>query len=176
MDWRTTSSQIAPGNNGPFDQGQSPRRLPFGYFALIIAAGLAVLLTAAVQQIQSGATAYIIGESHWSKAQQDAVHYLYRYAQRGATADLRRTREALEVPLGDRAARLALERRPTDDAVARAGFLQGRNEPEDVGKLIWMYKYLSAAPYFRDSVRYWRAADVEIFAEILPERYIGNSE
>jgi diguanylate cyclase (GGDEF)-like protein/PAS domain S-box-containing protein len=162
MDWRTTSSQIAPGNNGPFDQGQSRRRLPFGYVALIIAAGLAVLLTAAVQQIQSGATAYIVGEGHWSKAQQDAVHYLYRYTSHADPADLRRTREALDVPLGDRAARLALERQPSDDAAARAGFLRGRNEPEDVQRLIWMYKYFSAAPYFRDSVRYWRAGDVEI--------------
>ena len=162
MDWRTTSTQVAPEERGPFSTGQSWRRVPFGYVALIAAAALAVLLIAAVQQVQSGATAYIVGESHWSKAQQDAVHYLYRYAQRGAAADLRRTREALEVPLGDRAARLALERIPTDDAVARAGFLQGRNDPEDVGKLIWMYKYLAAAPYFRDSVRYWRAGDVEI--------------
>src|SRR4249919_2178719 len=162
MDWRTTSTQIAPDSSGPFDQGKPPRRLPFGYAALIAAAALAVLLTATVQQVQSGATAYIVGEGHWSKAQQDAVHYLYRYAQRGAAADLRRTREALEVPLGDRAARLALERTPTDDAVARAGFLQGRNDPEDVDKLIWMYKYLSGAPYFRDSVRYWRAGDASI--------------
>jgi diguanylate cyclase (GGDEF)-like protein/PAS domain S-box-containing protein len=162
MDWRTTSTQITPADGGPFEQGRSPRRLPFGYLALIVAAGLAVLLTAAVQQIQSGATAYIVGENHWSKAQQDAVHYLYRYTQHGNPADLRRTREALGVPLGDRAARLALERQPSDDAVARAGFLQGQNEPEEVDRLIWMYKYFSTAPYFRDSVRYWRAGDIEI--------------
>ena len=162
MDWRTTSTQITPTDGGPFGQRRSPRRLPFGYAALIVAAGLAVLLTAAVQQVQSGATAYIVGEGHWSKAQQDAVFFLYRYVQLGNPADLQRTREALDVPLGDHAARLALERKPTDEAVARAGFLQGRNEPEDVDRLIWMYKYLSGAPYFRDSVRYWRAGDVQI--------------
>ena len=162
MDWRTTSTQIAPDKRGPSDQGRSPRRLPWGYITLVVAGAMGVLLTAAVLEVQSGATAYIVGEGHWSKAQQDAVHYLYRYAQRGAAADLRRTREALEVPLGDRAARLALERTPSDFAVARAGFLQGRNDPEDIGKLIWMYKLLSGAPYFRDSVRYWRAGDDQI--------------
>lgn len=142
--------------------GRSGQALPLGVGALIGLAALAVLLVATVLEIQAGATAYIVGESLWTKAQQDAVHYLYRYTMEGEPADLQRVREALKVPMGDRIGRLAMERRPRDLATARAGLIQGRNAPEDTGRLIWMYRYFANAPYFRDSVRNWRDGEVEI--------------
>ncbi|HEY0662324.1 MAG TPA: EAL domain-containing protein [Lysobacter sp.] len=135
---------------------------PRGFAVLIFFAALAALLTASMLEIQAGATAYIVGESHWSRAQQETVSFLYRYTQYGDPADLQRTREALKVPMGDRAGRLALERRPRDEYTAQQGFLQGRNAPEDIGRLIWMYKYFAGAPYFRDSVGFWRQGDQEI--------------
>lgn len=138
------------------------RRLPMRVAALILLSALGALLTAAILETQAGATAYIIGESHWSKAQQRAVHSLYRYASHADPADLADAREALKVPLGDRDGRLALERSPVDVRAARTGFLQGGNAPEDIGRLIWMYRLLAEAPYFRESVRYWREAEVEI--------------
>lgn len=138
------------------------RRLPARVLALIALFALGAVLTAAVLETQAGATAYIIGESHWSKAHQRAVLSLYRYAIHARPSDLADAREALRVPLGDRDGRLALERRPVDLAAARAGFLQGNNAPEDIDRLIWMYRALARAPYFRDSVRLWREAEVEI--------------
>ncbi len=138
------------------------RRLPARVMVLILLSALGALLTAAILETQAGATAYIIGESHWSKAQQRAVHSLYRYASHGDPADLAEARAALQVPLGDRAARLALEQTPVDVAAARAGFLQGGNAPGNLDRLIRMYRGLSSAPYFRDSVRLWREAEVEI--------------
>ncbi len=138
------------------------RRLPARVAVLIGLSALGALLTAAVLETQAGATAYIVGESHWSKAQQRAVHSLYRYASQAQPADLADARAALRVPLGDRAGRLALERDPADMAAARAGFLQGHNAPEDIDRLVWMYRVLRKAPYFRESVRLWREAEVEI--------------
>lgn len=138
------------------------KRLPARVLVLILLSALGALLTAAILETQAGATAYIIGESHWSKAQQRAVHSLYRYASHGDPADLAEARAALQVPLGDRAARLALEQTPVDVAAARAGFLQGGNAPGNLDRLIRMYRGLSGAPYFRDSVRLWREAEVEI--------------
>jgi diguanylate cyclase (GGDEF)-like protein/PAS domain S-box-containing protein len=138
------------------------KRLPARVMVLILLSALGALLTAAILETQAGATAYIIGESHWSKAQQRAVHSLYRYASHGDPADLAEARAALQVPLGDRAARLALEQTPVDVAAARAGFLQGGNAPGNLDRLIRMYRGLSGAPYFRDSVRLWREAEVEI--------------
>ncbi|PPJ42116.1 MULTISPECIES: EAL domain-containing protein [unclassified Pseudoxanthomonas] len=138
------------------------KRLPARVMVLILLSALGALLTAAILETQAGATAYIIGESHWSKAQQRAVHSLYRYASHGDAADLAEARASLQVPLGDRAARLALEQTPVDVAAARAGFLQGGNAPGNLDRLIRMYRGLSGAPYFRDSVRLWREAEVEI--------------
>jgi len=138
------------------------QRLPARVAALIVLFALGALLTAAVLETQAGATAYIIGESHWSKAHQRAVLGLYRYASHGRPSDLDAARDALRVPLGDREGRRALEREPIDVAAARAGFLQGQNAPADIDRLIWMYRALARAPYFRDSVRLWREAEVEI--------------
>lgn len=144
------------------DNDRGLRRLPARVMVLILLSALGALSTAAILESQAGATAYIIGESHWSKAQQRAVHSLYRYASHGNPADLAEARSALQVPLGDRAARLALEQEPVDLAAARAGFLQGGNAPGNLDRMIRMYRALSNAPYFRDSVRLWREAEVEI--------------
>ncbi len=152
----------AGGGPGRRDDDRGLHRLPARVAALILLSALGALLTAAVLETQAGATAYIIGESHWSKAQQRAVHSLYRYASHAQPADLADARAALRIPLGDRDGRRALERDPVDLAAARAGFLQGDNAPDDIGRLIWMYRVLADAPYFRDSVRLWREAEVEL--------------
>ncbi|KAF1719995.1 PAS domain S-box-containing protein/diguanylate cyclase (GGDEF) domain-containing protein [Pseudoxanthomonas wuyuanensis] len=138
------------------------RKLPARVRALIVLSALGALLTVTVLEIQAGATAYIVGENHWSKAQQQAVHSLYRYATHADPIDLQRAREALAVPLGDRQARLALERRPVNLHLAREGFRQGGNAPEDIDRLIRMYRLFAGAPYFRESVRIWREAEVDI--------------
>jgi len=136
--------------------------LPARVAAIILFAALGALLTATVLEIQAGATAYIVGESHWSKAQQTAVSALYRYAAHGDPADLARVRQALRVPLGDRAGREALDRRPIDIPAARRGFLEGGNAPADIDRLIRMYRLFARAPYFRESVRLWKQAEVDI--------------
>lgn len=138
--------------------------LRFELASLIALTVLAVMLTAAMLELQTSATAYIVGESHWSKAQQNASNQLHRYAASGDPQQLRLAREALLVPLGDRLARLALERDPPDLEASRQGFLQGQNDREDVDRLIRMYRYLHNAPYFRESVRIWRAGDEQVLA------------
>jgi diguanylate cyclase (GGDEF)-like protein/PAS domain S-box-containing protein len=159
VDNGVTSAWDGPGRQ---DDDRGLQRLPVRVAALILLSALGALLTAAVLETQAGATAYIIGESHWSKAHQRAVMGLYRYAGHARQTDLDDAREALRVPLGDRAGRLALEQDPVDIDAARAGFLQGNNAPGDIGRLIWMYRALGSAPYFRDSVRLWREAEVEV--------------
>ena len=151
----------ADGTAGEANQ-RGLQRLPIRVAALIFLSAFGALLTAAILETQAGATAYIIGESHWSKAQQRAVHSLYRYAGHADPSDLADAREALDVPLGDRDGRLALERSPVDLAAARAGFLRGNNAPDDIDRLIRMYRVLSGAPYFKQSVHYWRQAETEI--------------
>src|SRR3954466_10993432 len=71
----------------------------------------------------SAVRAYVGGESLYSKGQKDAQVYLLDYLEFRREEDYRRFSAALVVPLGDRAAREALERPQSDRAAARAGFL-----------------------------------------------------
>ena len=75
------------------------------FIAIILAQAL---LASFSLQVVSSMRAYVAGESLWSKAQHDAVYFLDRYIHSGDPQFLYRYNEALRVPLGDRAARLAL--------------------------------------------------------------------
>ena len=149
-----------PSRSGP----RLRRMLRFEFVSLIALALLAVMLTAAMLELQTSATAYIIGQSHWTKAQQSASNELHRYAASGDPKQLQLARDALLVPLGDRMARLALERNPPDLEASRQGFLQGLNDPEDIGRLIRTYRYFHNAPFFRESVGIWRIGDAQVLA------------
>jgi diguanylate cyclase (GGDEF)-like protein/PAS domain S-box-containing protein len=144
------------------DAGEALQRLPLRVALLILLCAMGTLLTLLILETQAGVTAYIVGEGHWSRAQQRSVHALYRYAAHGDPLDLAEARRALDVPLGDRAARLALDRSPVDMAAARAGLQRGNIRPRDVDRMIWMYRMLSGAPYFRQSVGHWLRGDAEI--------------
>lgn len=63
-----------------------------------VAVGMA-MLSALMIEVQSGATAWIVGQSHWSNAQQESVYWLERYLVSGDPADLQAACRALEVPL-----------------------------------------------------------------------------
>lgn len=145
------------------DSGRSRWRLWLGCAALVFAAALATAVSAAVIEIQAGAAAYLVGEGHWSRARLETVYHLHRYSLHGDPDELALARKALEVPLGDRAARLALERSPVDLDAARHGFLAGRNADADIPRLIWVYRYFSKAPFFAEAVAIWRGAEPHIF-------------
>src|SRR5437899_1775694 len=85
--------------------------------------------------------AYVAGESLYSKAQKDAQIYLLDYAEKQREADYARFVSALAIPLGDRAAREALQRPHPDVAAASKGFLDGGNHPDDIGGLILMFRW-----------------------------------
>lgn len=130
--------------------------------AIVIGVAASILITAAVVEIQTGATAYIIGEGHWSQARSSAVHHLYRYSLTGAPGDLAQAREALQVPLGDRRARLALDRRPPNIEEATQGFRDGLNAESNIPRIIWLYLRFNDAPYFGEALDVWRAAEVHL--------------
>jgi diguanylate cyclase (GGDEF)-like protein/PAS domain S-box-containing protein len=119
-------------------------------------------ISALIQELQAASTAWIMGQSHWSRGQQQATHALSRYITSGDPADLAATRQALRVPLGDLAARRALEQAEPDVAAARQGFIEGGNARGDINRLILSYRYLRDQAYFRDAVRLWRDTDDDL--------------
>ena len=131
----------------------------------VLLTGMAIGLvgiSALIQELQAASTAWIMGQSHWSRGQQQATHALSRYIASRDAVDLGATRQALRVPLGDLTARRALEQADPDIAAARQGFIEGGNARGDINRLILSYRYLRDQPYFRDAVRLWRDTDDDL--------------
>ncbi|TPL92275.1 EAL domain-containing protein [Mesorhizobium sp. B2-3-12] len=112
----------------------------------------------------SAVRAYVGGESQWSKGQKHAIYFLSLYADTGNEEFFGEYRTAIAVPLADRSARLALEQSEPDTQAARTGFLRGRNDPEDIAGMIWLFQNFRSFSYLDAAVRHWTAADTMILA------------
>ncbi|KHL53157.1 putative bifunctional diguanylate cyclase/phosphodiesterase [Xanthomonas cannabis] len=131
--------------------------------ALLIGMAVAMaVISALVIEIQSGATAWIVGESHWSKAQQESVYWLERYLGSGDPADLQAACRALEVPLGDRSARIAVEQPVIDWDTVYAGLAAGRNAREDMSQMVRLYRYGQRVPHLGEAIALWKQTDSDI--------------
>lgn len=131
-------------------------RLVSPFIAILL---LQAFLAGMSLSVLSSVRAYVGGESLWSKGQKDAVHHLYLYGESGDDQHHEQYQKAIAGPLGDRAARLALERNPPDLAAARAGFLQGGIHPEDIDGMIWLYRYFREFPPFKKAIVHWVNTD-----------------
>ncbi len=112
--------------------------------------------------VLSSVRAYVAGEGLWAKGHRDAVFYIVRYASSRDARDYEGYQEALAVNLGDRQARLELEKPRPDLNVARAGFLAGRNHPDDIDNLIWLFRTFRQLSYLDRAITLWAEADGHI--------------
>jgi len=132
----------------------------FGVIWPLLAALVLLLLVAVLgMQVLSVIRAYIAGESHWSKAQKDAVSQLVHYAQTGDAMAYRMYQSSIAVNLGVRRARLAMEGPEPDPETARLGLLEGRNHPDDVGAMVALYPYFRREPDVANAIDAWIRAD-----------------
>ena len=107
----------------------------------------------------SAVRAYVNGEALWSKSQKDAVFYLTSYANHGDEQNYRRYLHQLSIPKGDRIARIELEKIKPDLSIARKGFIQGRNHPDDINGMIRIFRQFRKLSYIDKAVRIWTDAD-----------------
>lgn len=106
----------------------------------------------------SAARAYVGGESMWSKARNRAIVFV----RTQPTADCHRIDALLEVPLGDRDARLALDESPPNIEAATRGFVRGGNDPADIDAMIHLYLNFHSLPQVREAIEVWARGDVLI--------------
>ena len=126
----------------------------------LLAAMVILLLVALLgMQVLSVIRAYIAGESHWSKAQKDAVFHLVSFASTGEERAYRSYRASIAVNVGDRRARLAMEGSEPDPEAARRGLLEGRNHPDDVEPMVALYPYFRLDPDAAHAIEAWARAD-----------------
>lgn len=109
--------------------------------------------------VQSNVRAYVAGEGLWSKAQKEAVYALVRYVIFHNEEDYQRYSEYLHVPLGDRRALIELSKPDTDFRKVDLAFIDGRNHPEDVRGMGYLFKRFYFISYIRDAIVAWKAAD-----------------
>jgi diguanylate cyclase (GGDEF)-like protein/PAS domain S-box-containing protein len=128
----------------------------------LVGASVLVVLRIFSLDILSGARAYVEGESLWSKAQKESVFQLNRYASSHDEDDYQTYLKEIAVPLGDRKAREELEKPKPNLDVARQGFLQGRNHPDDINGMIGLFINFKNVSFMRRPITIWTEGDVLI--------------
>jgi PAS domain S-box-containing protein len=176
-------SPMSGSTSAPPPAHRALRAVPAGLPLALLALLLALLAVASITLI-SYTRAYVGGESRYSTAQKSATLALLHYAQSRDAALLQRYRRHIAVPLGDREARVALQRQPPDIAAARAGFLQGANHPEDIDGLVRLFLWFRHVPFMARCIELWTEADAAIIElqaeadalEIAVQRGAGDAE
>ena len=128
-----------------------------GIMALLVTAELCTLWFAV--GTLSSVRSFVNGEGLWSKAQKDAVYSLFIYAHSHQENDYQAFREFLKVPLGDNKTRLELSKPNPDLEVARQGFIEGRNHPEDVDGMIKLITRFHNISYINRAIVIWGQAE-----------------
>jgi PAS domain S-box-containing protein len=128
---------------------------------LIVVIGLLALSYLTIENL-SAARAYVGGEGLWSKAQKQAVRDLLLYSTSLSESDFEAYQKALLVPLGDKEARLELEKAVPNMNLVRIGLLQGRNNPEDIEGMAAMFRHCRKMSYMSEAIEIWAQADALI--------------
>jgi diguanylate cyclase (GGDEF)-like protein len=146
---QTLPSIAAPGTSSPF--------AIIWIFASIV---LSLLILANFGfGLLSSVRAYVGGESLWSKNQKDAIYHLQRYAVSGAPQELGLFRANIAVPLGDRDARIEMDKPNPDLERIRQGFVRGGIHLDDVDGMINLYRRFEWVSFMQRAIRAWRAGD-----------------
>jgi len=153
------------GSYRPFSDYESvPRGRRLVVIVWLFAGIVVALLVAAINSVDllSAGRAFVGAEGQWSRAQKDAVFYLTRYAQTHDEALYDSFQHSISVPLGTRKARLELMKPSPDLAVVRAGFLEGRNHPDDIDSMITLFQRFRNFAAVQQAIFLWERADAGV--------------
>jgi two-component system, sensor histidine kinase len=131
-----------------------------GIMALLIVLELGVLVFSI--NTLSSVRAYVGGEGLWSKAQKDALYQLLVYARTQEETDYTKFLDFMKVNRGDHKARIELSKANPDMSIARQGFIEGRNHPEDVDGMIKLFRRFHSNFYINRAIIAWTKADISI--------------
>jgi signal transduction histidine kinase len=126
---------------------------------VVLASAAMIVMNFYTIRILSAARAYINGESQYSKGQKDASAHLINYIFLENKEDFAAFEQTISIPEGDHMARVALSSN-IDYQQAKKGFLQGKNHPEDVDDLVWLFSNFQHLPMFKKAIGIWTEGDV----------------
>ncbi len=117
-------------------------------------------------QVLHSVRSYVSGESFYSKAQKEAVIYLNVYARTHKESDYQQFLKAIDVPLSDKMAREQLQSANPNFEIAAQGFIQAKNNPDDVQGMIDLFRLFQHTSLLEPSIQHWMHADL-LVAKIL---------
>jgi len=147
---------------GPLFRYTITRKLMTMVGASLAVIALLLALSLLSLRIAEGLRGYVSGENLWSKARHEASYFLGRYIQSGSSSDWQNFQSNIRVPLGDRTARLEMEKAAPDAQTIRDGFVQGGIPAEDVAAMTFLYRWLDWHPLIQEAISIWRQADEQI--------------
>ncbi len=161
----------------PLHSGMRHLLLLISPFVLVVL--LLALLGMGGAYLSSAVRAYVGGESLWSKAQRDAVYELANYARSHNAGDYQQFLRTMAVQLGDKRARIELQKPAPDLALARHGLLVGGNHVDDVDSMIWLFVHFQHVGFMADAIAIWAEADaamaeLEVMAAQLNQRVLAG--
>jgi len=114
----------------------------------------------------SSIRAYVGGEGLWSKAQKESLDSLLRYGSTFDQTNYDQFLALLKVPLGDHTARTELQKPVVDYAVARQGFIDGGNNPQDISGMIFLFRRFGFVSYMKQAIAIWTGGDALIQTQL----------
>lgn len=130
----------------------------FLLIASVFACTVLIIFNYNTIKLGSSITAYISGESQYSKSQKDGVRHLLAYIVSEEVSDYELFLDHISVPISTGRAFDAMINSRSDTLVRRA-FLQGKNNPDDVENIIWLYKSFKHYPFLQEAIFLWSQAD-----------------
>jgi nitrogen-specific signal transduction histidine kinase len=128
---------------------------------VILASAGMIVMNYYTIKILSAARAYINGESQYSKGQKDASAHLINFIYLEDAADYTSFEQSISVPEGDHIARIALSVN-NNAGLAKMGFLQAKNHPDDIDDMIWLFRNFRWLYTFKQAIGIWVAADAMV--------------
>ncbi|MBT8369862.1 MAG: PAS domain S-box protein, partial [Deltaproteobacteria bacterium] len=116
--------------------------------------------------ILSGLRAYVGGEGMWAKSQSKATYDLIQYVYTGEIGRYQSFLSNLKIPLGDKIARMELDKPDPVYEIVVQGFSQGGNHPADIPTMIFLHKYFKNTKHVKNAIEQWEIAD-ELMQELL---------
>jgi nitrogen-specific signal transduction histidine kinase len=129
---------------------------------VFISCALLICINFFTIKILSANRAYVNGESHYSKGQKDASRHLITYLYTQDQQQWKLYLEELKVPQGDGLARITLLK-AGDNKIARKAFLIGRNHPDDLDDLVWLFDNFKHVSFLAKAIHEWEQGDNLIF-------------
>ena len=138
---------------------KSTKRIIYNYvICIFISISLIVGLNHYGLKAIDGIRAFTSGESVYMKAQQEASRQLTNYVFTSNPEYYTNFRAQLQVPINDSLARISLDSN-MHHTVAHKHLLLGKNIPEDIENIIWVYKNFKSLSQFKKAIGIWKAAD-----------------